>query len=315
MSRSKKTQEQIQHPPEQEKYDYVGDKKVASHLHEIELAPSTLETIDGAMLNFINDDLDLSIAKNKGFEKVPVLWVTAERSYQIKHNKDIRDTEETLILPLITVNRSAVTKETDFRGSAFANLYPVNDEKGGTITVARQINQKKTAEFQNAYANRKLGIDKNVATKNFNTNKRNMSRQRIVYETITMPLPVWVKVVYEITLRTEYQQQMNTLITPFFTLAGNSRMPHRIRHEGHAYEVFIDGGFANNSNKAALGMEQRNYETSINVEVLGYLVGEGENQERPKIVRRQSAVEFKFSRERTIFGDIPRNIKDGFYRK
>ena len=62
-------------------------------------------------------------------------------------------------------------------------------------------------------------------------------------------------------------------------------------------------------------MTQRNYETSISIEVLGYLVGEGENQEKPKIVKRESPVEFKFSRERTIFCDIPRNIKDGFYRE
>jgi hypothetical protein len=105
MARSKRTQAQIQ-DKEAQKYDYVGDKKVASHLHEVELAPSTLETIDGAMLNFVNEDLNLSVSRNSGFEKVPVLWVTAERAYQIKHNKDLRDAEETLVLPLITINRT-----------------------------------------------------------------------------------------------------------------------------------------------------------------------------------------------------------------
>ena len=62
-------------------------------------------------------------------------------------------------------------------------------------------------------------------------------------------------------------------------------------------------------------MDQRNYDTSIKIEVLGYLVGDGENQEKPKIVRRQNAVEFKIGRERAILGDIPRTIKDGFYRE
>ena len=92
-------------------------------------------------------------------------------------------------------------------------------------------------------------------------------------------------------------------------------MPRRITNEGHAFEVFIDGSFSNGSNKAALGMEQRNYETTINIEVMGYLIGEGENQEKPKIVRRENAVEFKFGRERAVLGDIPRTIKDGFYRE
>ena len=314
MSRSKRTEKQIRNTRAQ-RYDYIGDKNVADKLQEIEFMPSSLETIDGAMLNFVDEDLNMSIQTNNGFKKVPVLWVTAERAYQIKHNKDLRDKEETLILPLITVNRSSVTKEQNFRGDVFANIYPVDDPKGGTITIARNINPKKTAEFQNAFAKRKYGANGTVASKNFNTNKRNMSTQRVVYETVTIPLPVWVKVIYEITVRAEYQQQLNQLVSPFLTISGNSRMPKRITNEGHFYEVFIEGGFANGANKANLVMAQRNYETTINIEVLGYLIGEGDNQERPKVVRRENAVEFKLSRERTIFGDIPDNIKDGFYRE
>lgn len=317
MSRSKRSQEQIQDKTANE-FDYVGDEEVAKHLEEIEFAPSTLETIDGAMLRFIDEELNLSTTSNKGFKKVPVLWVTAERAYQIKHNKDLRDGEETLILPLITIHRASVTKEPNFRGTVWANIYPTPDAKGGVITIARELNQKKTAEFENAMANRTYGgTIRDVAAKSKNTNQRQAKTKagKTVYETITIPLPVWVKVNYQINVRTEYQQQLNTLITPFFTISGNSRMPKRIENEGHFYEVFIDGSFSNNSNDANLGMAQRNYDTSINIEVLGYLVGDGENQEKPKIVRRQNAVEFKIGRERTIVGDIPRTIKDGFYRE
>ena len=314
MSRSKRSEDQIKDKRTQ-RFNYVGDEEVASKLQEIELMPSSLETIDKAMLRFVDEELNLFTTTNDGFKKVPVLWVTAERAFQIKHNKDLRDKEETLILPLITVNRTTTTKEMNYRGTVYANLYPVNDAKGGTITIARTINQKKTAEFQNALANRKYGEDRNVSSKMLNTNKRNMSTAKTVYETITMPIPTWVKVMYQISIRTEYQQQMNELIRPFLTVPGNSRMPKRIEAEGHFYEIFIDGGFANNSNQANIGMEQRNYETDISIEVLGYLIGEGENQERPKIVKRENAVEIKLGRERTIVGDIPDNIKDGFYRE
>ena len=314
MARSKRTQKEIQDKRSQ-RFDYVGDKKVESKLQEIEFPSSSLETIDGAMMRFVDEDLNLSTTTNTGFKKVPVLWVTAERAYQIKHNKDLRDNEETLILPLISINRSSVTKEPNFKGTVYANIYPEPDARGGTITVARQINQKKTAEFQNAQSKRKYGVDNNVAAKSYNSSKRNMNTQKVVYETITIPLPVWVKVRYEITVRTEYQQQLNELIRPFFTIAGNSPMPPRIENEGHFYEVFIDGSFANNSNKANLGMAQRNYETTIGIDVLGYLIGEGENQEKPKIVVRENAVEVKIGRERTVLGDIPDTIKDGFYRE
>ena len=100
-----------------------------------------------------------------------------------------------------------------------------------------------------------------------------------------------------------------------FDLVRGVDAAQRIEAEGHFYEIFIDGGFANNSNQANIGMEQRNYETNINIETLGYLIGEGENQEKPKIVKRENAVDIKLGRERTIVGDIPENIKDGFYRE
>ena len=314
MARSKKSQAQIEDKARKDRFDYVGNKGVEEKLQEIEIMPSSLETIDGAMLRFIDEDLNLSVTTNDGFKKVPVLWVTAERAYQIKHNKDLRDNSELLVLPLISINRASVNKDPTRKGTVYANLYPEPDAKGGTITVARQINQKKTAEFQNAYAKRKYGPDKNVSGKMANSNKRNMSTQRTVYETITIPIPTWVTVNYEITVRTEYQQQLNELIRPFITIPGNSRMPKRINYENHYYEVFIDGNFGNTSNKASLGMDRRNYENTINIEVLGYLIGEGPNQEKPVIVRRENAVEFKLSREKVIFGDIPENIKGGFYR-
>ena len=91
-------------------------------------------------------------------------------------------------------------------------------------------------------------------------------------------------------------------------------MPKRINYENHYYEVFINGDFANGSNQTDLGMTRRNYENTVSIEVLGYLIGDGENQEKPKIVRRENAVEYKLSREKVILGDIPDNIKGGFYR-
>lgn len=316
MAKSKRTEKQIRNARER-RFDYVGDPKVADALQEIAFMPSTLETIDGAMVRFLDEDLNLSTTTNTGFKKVPVIWVSAERAYQVKasDNKELRDTEQTLILPLITVNRASVTKDPNRKGSVYANLYPVNDAKGGTITVARRINQKKTAEFQNAFSLRQYGPNKNVQGKMRNTNKRNMSTQRTVYETMTIPIPTWVMVNYEVTLRTEYQTQINELLQPFATIPGNSRMPKMIKNEGHHFEVFIDGNFANTSNMSSLGMDRRNFEQTINIEVLGYLIGEGENQEKPKIVKRENAVEFRLTRERVIFGDINENIKDGFYRE
>ena len=59
---------------------------------KIHFEVSTIETIDQSVLNFVKG-LSLSTNTNKGFKPVPVIWGTAERSYQVKKNKDIRDSQ------------------------------------------------------------------------------------------------------------------------------------------------------------------------------------------------------------------------------
>jgi len=304
MPNSKRTEKQIKN---KNKKAYIGDKKTEERVQRIEISDSSLETIDKSMLNYIDKRLDISVDTNRGFKKVPVLWVTAERSYQLKHNKDLRDTEETLILPLITINRTSIEKnpQSEYAIPA-ANIPEVRDAMGGSITIARRINQKKTAEFQNAYSKRKYGRSTWPA----------VPPKRTVYETITIPFPTWVAVNYEISVRTEYQQQTNEILRKFIRQGGLNRMPFRLESGQHKYEAFINGSITNNSNVADLGMKQRNYETMINIKVLGYLFGDGENQEKPTMVKRENAVEVKIPAERVIFGDVQDFLDNsGFYKE
>ena len=60
---------------------------------------STIETIDQSVLNFV-ESLSLSTMTNKGFKPVPVIWGTAERSFQAKGNKEVRDSQGLLVLPI-----------------------------------------------------------------------------------------------------------------------------------------------------------------------------------------------------------------------
>ena len=294
---STRTEEEIKNPP---KNQNLGIKKVP-------FAPSSLETIDRSVLDYVDERLNISVETNEGFKKVPVLWVTAERAYQLKSNKDLRDKEQTLVFPLITVNRTSVEKNpaSEYAIPA-ANIPEVRDAMGGTMTVGREIYQKKTAEFQNAYAQLKHGQQTWPTVRNNKT----------VYKTITMPFPTWIAVHYELSIRTEYQQQMNEIIRKFVRQGGLNRMPFRLESEGHKFEAFFDGNMTNNSNVASLGMEQRNYESILNLKVLGYLIGDGDNQEKPNLVYRENAVEVRIPRETVIFGDIQEFLDNsGFYRE
>lgn len=275
------------------------------NLREELIIPSTIEDIDAAMLDYVNNTLNISTETNKGFEKVPVIWVAAERAAQIKQIKELRDTDGSMIYPIITLERNSIVKDLSKKGSVFGNVPPVNDSRRGSITVARRINQKKTSEFANADSKRRFN------QVNFKTKKQN---KKIVYETYTIPIPVYITVNYIVSVTTEYQQQMNDIMTPFITTPGGINY-FQLKRNDHMYEGFIDSEFSSNNTVNDLGDQERKFMTDINIRVLGYLIGEDKNQETPKIVRRESAVEVRFPREHVIFGDIPEPIGDkGFYK-
>ena len=133
--------------------------------------------------------------------------------------------------------------------------------------------------------------------------------------TITVPQPVFVEIGYRVGIRTEYQEQMNEILTPFAVYSGNIKHFY-ISSDHHQYEAFFDADFSPQNNVASMQVDERKYETSISIKVLGYLIGADKNQKQPKIVMRESAAEIGFNRERTVFGDIPEHIDDeGFYRE
>jgi hypothetical protein len=269
------------------------------------IMPSTIEDIDAAMLSYLKDDLKISTRTNKGFKEVPIIWVAAERAAQIKEHKDLRDANGALIYPIMTLQRNSIAKDLSKKGSVFGNIPPVNDAKRGSITIARRVEQKKTSEFANADAKRLYGQI------NFKTKKQN---KKIVYTTYTVPLPVYITVNYTVAITTEYQEQMNDIITPFITVPGGINY-FQLKRNGHLYEGFIDSDFAVENTIDNLQEEERKFVTNINIRILGYLIGENKNQESPKIVKRENAVEVRFPRERVVLGDIPEDGTDGaFYR-
>lgn len=279
---------------------------MAGEIKEVELMPSSLETVDGALYEYINEKLNIYATTNKGWKKVPVIWVSAERAFQIKNDKDLRDSKGVLKLPIMTIERTSVTKSSDRKGSIYANIPVASTPAGGTITIAQRIKQDKTANFARAMAKRKKG--------QINFPRKN---DKVVYETITIPLPTYIDVEYEIVIETEYQQQMNDIIAPFITRTGQINYFH-VRKDGHMYEGFVDEGFSLDNNAASLDEDARSYKTTIPIKVLGYVMGDGDNANRPKIVKRENAVEFRITRERVMLEDeheLADTIFDAFYRE
>lgn len=257
-------------------------------LKEIDIAPSSLEDVDQATYNWLNEQLDVKTTTNKGFRKVPVQWVAGEKSYQMKNNPNLRDSSGALIMPMITLERTSVVKDPVRKGTAYAALPNRNDNKGGALTVARRIKQDKTGNFANAKAKQRTG------KLNFRTRKE----EKVVYETISVPMPIYVEVTYNISLRAEYQQQMNDMVQPFITETGGTNYL-TVQHNNHSYEAFFESDFSLENTVTDMQGE-RTYQSSIQLRVLAPIIGDGVNQETPKYAVRESVVEVKIARETVI---------------
>ncbi len=279
---------------------------------EFEMMPSTLETIDMALHSYLDNDLNLFTTSNEGFNKVPVVWMTPERSFQIKNDKDLRDSNGVLKLPMISLEKTSVTKNPTMHGRITAHIPPQNDARGGSITIGKRIQQEKTSLFMSNDAARKRGAAKSVGKGDLYYPSNS---GKIVTQTVKVPLPVYVNVNYKLLIQTEYQQQMNELLTPFLLRTGQIN-EFFIKHDGHQFEAFLPQEFGFENNTSDLGEDERTYKTSIDIRVLGHLMGEMSNTERPKIVVRENLVVIRQPRERVVFADEHPNAKDGqFYKE
>lgn len=272
-------------------YFKEGASKSDVPLKEVSLMPSTIETIDFALHEWLDKTLDIYCTTNEGWKKVPLIWSMPERAFQVKNNKELRNLDDIFTLPVMSVERISLIKDPNMKGVAWSHIPPINDARGGAITVARRIQQDKTGNFANANSKRRFG-QQNFPFKN----------KKVVYETITMPVPTYVVANYAVSIRTEYQQQMNEIFTPFIVSTGQINN-FFIRRDGHKFEGFIENDFGIQNNVSDLAEDERKFETTINLKILGYLLGSGKNDDRPKITVRENAVEVRIPRERVIMGD------------
>lgn len=279
---------------------------------DLELKPSTLENIDTALYRFVDEVLDLHSDTADGVVKVPVVFASAERSFLSKNSAEGRDNDGTLNLPVISIERATVSKDlnktTSYYGPTPFFIDPIH---GSYIRINRTIVEDKTNNF--AVADNVKNLDGVRRTPNGQAYFPS-DNKKIVTVSYYIPRPVSINVNYTITIKTNYLQQMNNLVVPFVNVGDYAKMV-KVSNNGHAYEAFFEGTYNSSNTVSNMTNNERIYQTNMTVGVIGYLIGEGENQIRKKVIKRENVVEVKIPRERVIVGDI-QQLPDssGFYR-
>ncbi len=276
--------------------------------HQPILIPkSTLETIDRAFLMWVKEDMDIFANYPNGWNKVPILWAAAERVHQSKADVTLRDDNGNLNLPLITLERLSVNKEPGKRGAYYSNILP--DSTGGTSStfqIAKKVNQRETTKYTAA---------KNITTGKKQPFKPNRNNNKTVYDVYTIPQPVHVNIEYKLVIKAQFQQQINDILTTFLKYSGHIN-GFMIGQEPHRYEAFFPSNFSSDNNVTTMGDNEKMYQTTIDMKVLGYLLNDDKNSEYLEIEKRQTIVKVRTPRERIMIGDKHPNEDDGrFYKE
>lgn len=263
-----------------------------------QINPSTLETVDFAVYDWVDSILDISVNTNEGFKKVPVVWLSQERVFQIKNGLEFKDFDnQSIVYPYIVIKRESFVNTPAGERPIPANIFPKKDYKRGSFRIAHKIiQQEKTSNFVNADSYRSVG----------QINFRNKNKvPAIVYESWYIDYPVYHTISYKITARTNYQEQINEILQNFARSSGGINLVN-ISHDIHHYEAFKQDG-TSTDNSENLGEEEKYYEYSFELKVLGYTTTIGDNKLTPVYVVRESPAKIRFQRERSLFNEKNEN--------
>tara|TARA_R100001082_G_C4365146_1_gene161513 strand:+ start:3529 stop:4437 length:909 start_codon:yes stop_codon:yes gene_type:complete len=270
---------------------------------EYEIQPSTIETIDRAFFTWLKEEMNVHTTTNKGWNKVPVVWLASERNFHIKHDKDLRDSKGVLKLPLISIEKVTMAKDLTNKGGYYAAIPAGTDYKGRALTISRRINQLKSSKYAHNDA-KSRGL--NNTDKPKGAYVRGPYETGTVYENISIPLPTYINVQYSVIIRADYQQQMNEIISAFYTVPNSSALnSFFVCADGHCYEVFLDGNFGQANNTTSIGDSEKVYQSNLTFRVQGYILGAEKNDSMPKVVVRENKVDVVMLRERVMIGEIP----------
>jgi hypothetical protein len=272
------------------------------------LSPSTLETVDFALYNWLNETLDVYTDSNEGRRKVPIIWITAERAFQVKNDKELREIDsQSISYPAMVVERTSVSKTNANERVIPGNIFPQMDSKRGAFPLYRRVVKDKTQNFQNAEAKRFTQQQQDTFPLPFEANE-------VVYETFYTGYPVFLNMNYTIKIRTIYIQQLNEILLPFQRFTGGINQ-FNVTYEIHKYEAFIEDDYSIESNSSNLGGDEKKFDAEIKIKVLGYVTADGINQSTPFVVSRESPAKVRFIRERAGLQEKNKNNDDGFFRQ
>lgn len=253
------------------------------------IPPVGIEDIDFALHRLFDKTIGfntfmVNAAKGPQNVKKPyVIFATGERFALAKKLKPPRDKNKVLILPAISIRRTAIEQAPDDITGRGMNQYT------GVITIKRKlapedrdyqnlINKQGLKNLQNVLSGlptstRPTGDDKGLLEVVQGGLLENRLSANNIYEVITIPQPQFFTAKYEVVFWTSYTQHMTYLIQTYMTSFLPQFRGHKLETDkGYWFIANTEDSFSNGENIDQFEGEERLIKYTFNINVKGYLL-------------------------------------------
>ena len=277
---------------------------------DFEFPSIEIENVDRAIFDLFDKQMIFETSEKGETRKIPVVFASGERFALTRRNNPIRDKNNALILPIISITRGTI------------DVSPSQHSKGTAISFRPQPGyyvkkrlSKKDRNFQNILNKQGLKNQDNVSAKSniidsnipfFNTQPVGVGTRRPhagtgffqkninlkenlgnnIFEIIELDYPTFMCIEYEITFWTQYIGQANQIIQTIlnsFTGQGYEIITHT--REGFELVVFFSDNFLLDTNFSSYADDERLIKTAAKIKVPAYLLNPKQNKGEPSKIR------------------------------
>jgi len=272
-----------------ESSDVVAGGYEGKDTGDIIIPSCTIEDVDRALFNLFDKQIPMQYTHKKKSKRIPVIFATGERFAVLRRKQPLKDKNNALILPLISIMRTGVTQEVA-NGMGSSETLP--------ITIRKKIS--KDSEIYKRLLNTTLSNMDEVASKSHRegetgtkpgtvSTRRGGNRTSVderegrllaptlsnnIYEVYTIPPVKYYTTTYDITFWAQYTQQMNDMITALMSsYQDNNRRTFKLETDkGYWFVGFSDAELSPGNNFDDFTDNERLVRYSFTMRVSAYMI-------------------------------------------
>lgn len=272
---------------------------------DFHLPPFGIADIDRAIFKLFDEKLSFEVKHKGTTQKVPVIFATGERFALTRRKNPIRDKDNALILPIISIMR----KDIDFAPGQGGYKTAISFREQTSYIIKHRLSDRDRG-YQNIINKPGLVNQDNVSSKDnivdtsgtyqiASAGKSSTRRPVIgfsadavlslkdnigknIYEIIEIPYPEFVTISYDVVFWTQYMKQSNQMLERLLVnFSGQGEEIAITTEKGYELVAFFKGSFTNNSNFDDFTDSERIIKHGFQVVIPGYII----NPEHPGIPR------------------------------